>query len=498
MRDYFVQQPLHAQALPLQDPPKTAGHARSAPGHVQDGPARSFRPASQGLQARTVFVSGMPSPGEGTESNASISHPHSSNQAVPRKVFGDVALPPSLPEQCSRNAVGGADSTGSKGSVSGTFTEDAVVTSCTVRDGVTTRNDVEAASKLGPDALARASPGRSEKSDLRPVPGTDQRKWWPRQSFFHNKANPSAAEVCMAGSNNLAQAASAASAEDAESCEAIGGVVSQRPAAASAAWAVRQQNLSSQGDSSSKQGDSSSKHVEKADQEPSLQSGLGEGLLSLGEAWPSLQDAAGVRQHQQLPKQLPGLAQGVVSVQEGAERNLPQQLPLHGGPELFTQQPVTSFQVQADEPPESVTACQGSDHVTHATQEAVVSEDCCREIGDSSHDQQEGLQGSKAMTHPGDLDCTQPGQQPCSVHALEAFPQRPGQMLCDFYVRTGFCKFQQACKFDHPVEFAVKMNSLGFPLRAHELACPYHAKTGLCKFGPSCKFHHPELCHSSL
>ena len=492
LRDYFGQQPLQAQALPLQGPPKTTGHAPIAPGHVQDGPASSSQSASQGLQARTIFVSELPSLEEGSGPNASIPHPHSSNDAVPRKGFGDGALPPSFPEQCSRNAVGGADSLGCKGPVKSSFTGDAVVTSCTVRDGMTTRDAMEAASKLGASTLASTSPGPSQKADMRLVPGTDQRDWWPRQPFYHNKANPTAAEICMAGSDDFAKAASAASAEDAESCEAVSGSVSQRPAAASAAWAVRQQSLSNQGDSSSKQGDSSSEQVEKVDQEQSLQSGQGDGLMSHDEAWPSLQDAAGVKQHQQLPKQLPGQAQGVMSVQEGAGRKLPQQLALHGGPQLLMQQPLTSVHVQADAPPESVIACQGSDHVSHAMQEAGVSEDCCKEIGDSSHDQQEGLQGPEATSHPGELDCTQLGQHPCSAHAPEAFPQRPGQMLCDFYVRTGFCKFQQACKYDHPVEFAVKVNSLGLPLRAHGLACSYYAKTGSCKFGPSCKFHHPE------
>ena len=481
LRDYFLQQPLQVQALPLHSSPKTAGHAPNAPGHVQDGPANTPQPASQGLQARPVSVSGLPSLGEGSAPNASIPNAHSSNDAVPRKSLGDVTLPPSFPEQCSRSAVGGADPPGRKGAVSGTFYGDAVVTLRTVRHGVTTQDAVEAASKLGASALASASPDLPEKLEMRLMPGTDQRKWWPRQSWYRNKANPTAAEMCMAGSDNTAKAASA---EDAESCEATSGSVSQRPAAASAAWAVHQQSLSNQGDSSPKQ----------VDQKPSSQSGLGEGLLSRDVAWPSLQDAAGVRQHQQLPKQLLGPAQGVMSVQEGAEQKLPHQVPLHGGLQLPMQRPVPSFQVQVDVPPDSVTACQGSDYVSHAMLEAVVSEVCCRETGDSSHNQQEGLQGPQAMSHPGDLDCTEPGQQPCSVHALEALPQRPGQMLCDFYVRTGFCKFQQACKFDHPVEFAVKVNSLGLPLRAHGLACPYYAKNGTCKFGPSCKFHHPEHC----
>lgn len=73
------------------------------------------------------------------------------------------------------------------------------------------------------------------------------------------------------------------------------------------------------------------------------------------------------------------------------------------------------------------------------------------------------------------------------------FPQRPGQTLCEFYVRTGFCKYGQGCKFDHPVQFAVCLNSLGLPLRHQEATCPFYAKTGVCKFGPSCKFDHPEV-----
>lgn len=76
--------------------------------------------------------------------------------------------------------------------------------------------------------------------------------------------------------------------------------------------------------------------------------------------------------------------------------------------------------------------------------------------------------------------------------AVSSLPQRPGQTSCDFYVRTGFCKFGEGCKFDHPPQFAVCLNSLGLPLRAQEPTCPFYAKTGNCKFGPSCKFDHPE------
>ena len=46
---------------------------------------------------------------------------------------------------------------------------------------------------------------------------------------------------------------------------------------------------------------------------------------------------------------------------------------------------------------------------------------------------------------------------------LPAFPQRPGQALCDFYAKTGHCKFGELCKFDHPLEYAVRLNALGLP-----------------------------------
>ena len=74
-----------------------------------------------------------------------------------------------------------------------------------------------------------------------------------------------------------------------------------------------------------------------------------------------------------------------------------------------------------------------------------------------------------------------------------AFPARPGQPPCEFYVKTGHCKFGEACRFDHPPQFAVALNSAGLPLRPGEPACAHFEKTRLCKFGPACKFDHPEL-----
>lgn len=82
-------------------------------------------------------------------------------------------------------------------------------------------------------------------------------------------------------------------------------------------------------------------------------------------------------------------------------------------------------------------------------------------------------------------------QQP-QVPAL-SFPSRPGQPLCDFYTKTGHCKFGEACKFDHPLEYGVLLNQLGLPLRPNEAVCSHFEKTRTCKFGPACKFHHPEI-----
>ncbi|ONM41326.1 Zinc finger CCCH domain-containing protein 37 [Zea mays] len=32
------------------------------------------------------------------------------------------------------------------------------------------------------------------------------------------------------------------------------------------------------------------------------------------------------------------------------------------------------------------------------------------------------------------------------------YPQRPGEIVCDFYMKTGSCKYAQNCKFHHPFD----------------------------------------------
>ncbi|KAL6975030.1 Zinc finger CCCH domain-containing protein 37 [Sarracenia purpurea var. burkii] len=84
------------------------------------------------------------------------------------------------------------------------------------------------------------------------------------------------------------------------------------------------------------------------------------------------------------------------------------------------------------------------------------------------------------------------------------YPQRPGQIECDFYMKTGVCKFGEKCKFHHPIDRSattlstieaqqqnVKLSLAGLPRREGAVHCPYYMKTGTCKYGATCRFDHP-------
>uniref|UniRef100_A0ACD5VHB2 Uncharacterized protein n=1 Tax=Avena sativa TaxID=4498 RepID=A0ACD5VHB2_AVESA len=86
-----------------------------------------------------------------------------------------------------------------------------------------------------------------------------------------------------------------------------------------------------------------------------------------------------------------------------------------------------------------------------------------------------------------------------------AYPQRPGETVCDFYMKTGFCKFVERCKFHHPVDRsapdtpanlepsqqALTLTIAGLPRREDADMCAFYMKKGTCKFGARCKFDHP-------
>ncbi|KAG8056200.1 hypothetical protein GUJ93_ZPchr0001g32522 [Zizania palustris] len=85
------------------------------------------------------------------------------------------------------------------------------------------------------------------------------------------------------------------------------------------------------------------------------------------------------------------------------------------------------------------------------------------------------------------------------------YPQKPGGTVCDFYMKTGFCKFSERCKFHHPVDRsapdltanwelsqqAVSLTLAGLPRREDAEVCAFYMKTGACRFGMHCRFDHP-------
>ncbi|XP_057960975.1 zinc finger CCCH domain-containing protein ZFN-like [Malania oleifera] len=91
------------------------------------------------------------------------------------------------------------------------------------------------------------------------------------------------------------------------------------------------------------------------------------------------------------------------------------------------------------------------------------------------------------------------GTIPVGFYALQrenVFPERPGQPECQFYMKTGDCKFGAVCRFHHPRERLIPppdclLSSIGLPLRPGEPLCVFYSRYGICKFGPSCKFDHP-------
>ncbi|XP_073013236.1 zinc finger CCCH domain-containing protein ZFN-like isoform X1 [Typha latifolia] len=93
----------------------------------------------------------------------------------------------------------------------------------------------------------------------------------------------------------------------------------------------------------------------------------------------------------------------------------------------------------------------------------------------------------------------QSGSVPMGVYAVQReniFPERPDQPECQFYMKTGDCKFGAVCRFHHPKERLMPipdcaLSPLGLPLRPGEPLCVFYSRYGICKFGPNCKFDHP-------
>lgn len=115
------------------------------------------------------------------------------------------------------------------------------------------------------------------------------------------------------------------------------------------------------------------------------------------------------------------------------------------------------------------------------------------------------IYGTSRLTEPtnagtqGTFSPYRSGSVPLGVYALQrenVFPERPGQPECQFYMKTGDCKFGAVCRFHHPRERMTPapdcvLSSIGLPLRPGEPLCIFYSRYGICKFGPSCKFDHP-------
>lgn len=75
-------------------------------------------------------------------------------------------------------------------------------------------------------------------------------------------------------------------------------------------------------------------------------------------------------------------------------------------------------------------------------------------------------------------------------------PERVGEPDCVYFLKTGTCKYGSTCKYNHPRDRRgagpVVLNMVGLPMRQEEKPCPHYIRTGSCKFGVACKFHHPQ------
>ncbi|KAL3526131.1 hypothetical protein ACH5RR_014503 [Cinchona calisaya] len=75
---------------------------------------------------------------------------------------------------------------------------------------------------------------------------------------------------------------------------------------------------------------------------------------------------------------------------------------------------------------------------------------------------------------------------------VEEFPERPSQPECDYFMKTGDCKFKSACCFHHPKgQSKCILSEKGLPLRPGNNICRHYERLGICKFGRACLFDHP-------
>ncbi|GAB2278936.1 hypothetical protein Dimus_013606 [Dionaea muscipula] len=98
-------------------------------------------------------------------------------------------------------------------------------------------------------------------------------------------------------------------------------------------------------------------------------------------------------------------------------------------------------------------------------------------------------------------------------YQVAEYPERPGQPECAYFMTTGNCKYKSACRYHHPKSILKndqnKAGRMGeradtsidyqlmqyteFPERPGQPECQYFMKTGDCKFRSACRYHHPKI-----
>ncbi|XP_064998891.1 zinc finger CCCH domain-containing protein 12-like [Musa acuminata AAA Group] len=101
---------------------------------------------------------------------------------------------------------------------------------------------------------------------------------------------------------------------------------------------------------------------------------------------------------------------------------------------------------------------------------------------------------STDMLVPSKIANSRHQEQPGSSMPL-SLPERPDQPECQYYMKTGSCKYGTSCKYHHPklknqADMAT-IGPLGLPLRPGQPLCTFYTTYGSCKYGTTCKFDHP-------
>ncbi|AQK98703.1 zinc finger CCCH type domain-containing protein ZFN-like 2 [Zea mays] len=110
-------------------------------------------------------------------------------------------------------------------------------------------------------------------------------------------------------------------------------------------------------------------------------------------------------------------------------------------------------------------------------------------------------QGEASAGNQGMLSPYRSSSFPVPQYALQrdnVFPERPDEPECQYYMKTGDCKFGAVCKFHHPRVRSQPppdcvLSPMGLPIRPGEELCKFYSRYGICKFGANCKFDHPTM-----